>query len=140
MNGMRMPHAAALTGVMLLAAALTGCSGTPHACAAIGWSNQVRVHATGQVDGVESVTFCSGASCAPPAPAATPAPLPLTTRDGDVWTISIDMTTPRTGHLAAYDAAGAQLIDQRVVLTWKRVGGTAECGGPERAETTLHLP
>ncbi|AYG02771.1 hypothetical protein D7I44_04045 [Gryllotalpicola protaetiae] len=140
-----MPRLAALTGVTVLAAALTACSGgPPQACSAIGWTNQVRVHVTGDTAGVDAVTFCAGATCPVPAPPPTLAPAPgarsLTSHDGDVWTISIDMTTPRTGHLGAFDASGAPLIDQRVMLAWKRVGGTAECGGPERAEVTLWMP
>lgn len=137
-----MPRLAALAGAALLTALLAACSGTPHACPATGWSNQLRVHVTGDTAGVERVTFCSGASCTPPASPATPAPgtMSTTTRAGEVWTISIDMTTPSTGHLAAFDAAGTRLVDQRVTLAWKRVGGTAECGGPERAEVELRMP
>jgi hypothetical protein len=137
-----MPRLAALAGAALLTASLAACTGTPHACSAVGWSNQVRVHLSGDTAGVEGVTFCAGASCTPPPAPATPAPgtMSITTRSGNDWTISIDMTTPSTGHLAAFDAAGDRLIDQRVVLEWKRVGGTAECGGPERAEVELRMP
>jgi hypothetical protein len=140
MKGMRMPALVALGCAVLLAGSLAGCA-TPHACTAIGWLNQVRVRVTGETAAVERVTFCAGATCVPPPP-PTPAPdrLDTTTRQRDVWTISIDMSTPSTGHLGAYDAAGALLVDQRVVLDWKRVGGTAECGGPERAEVTLRIP
>jgi hypothetical protein len=140
MKGMRMPALAALGCAVLLEASLAACT-TPRACTAVGWLNQVRVHVTGETAAVERVTFCDGATCVPPPP-PTPAPdrLDTTTREGDVWTINIDMSTPRTGHLGAYDAAGTLLVDQRVALAWKRVAGTAECGGPERAEVTLRIP
>ena len=139
---MRMPRLAALAGVTLLAGALTACSiGPLQACPAVGWSNQVRVAVTGDADGVESVTFCGGASCPVPAPPPpSPGAFGTTARDGEIWTIPIDMTTPRTGHLGAFDGAGALLLDQRVMLSWKRIGGTAECGGPERADVSLWMP
>jgi hypothetical protein len=142
MKSMRMPALAALGCGVLLAASLAACT-TPQACTDVGWRNQLRVHVTGDAAAVDWVTFCDGATCAPPLPPTprpTPDPIDSTTRDGDVWTVRIDMSTPGTGHLGAYDTAGALLVDQPVALHWTRVGGTAECGGPERAQVTLRIP
>lgn len=142
MNDMRMPRYAAIAGALLLAGTLAACTDeVPHACSAVGWSNQVRVHVVGETSGVDTVRFCAGASCRVPAPTPAPADgIEMVSRDGEVWTIAIDMTTPRTGHVGAFDAAGTPLIDQRVMLAWKRIGGTAECGGPERSDVTLSMP
>ncbi|GAA4159512.1 hypothetical protein GCM10022286_14040 [Gryllotalpicola daejeonensis] len=139
---MRIRRLAVPAAVVLIVGTLAGCAAwRPTMCSAVGWTNQVRVHVVGDTAQVDDVTFCAGTDCTPPPP-PTPAPNTtyLTTRDGDEWTLITDMQTPNTGHLAAYDETGARLIDQQVALRWVRVGGSAECGGPERADVTLHLP
>ncbi|GAA4176336.1 hypothetical protein GCM10022287_23350 [Gryllotalpicola koreensis] len=100
---MRMPRLAAPACAVLLAAGLSACT-TPHACTAIGWSNQLRVQVTGNVGVVDRVTFCAGANCTPPAhPTPSPDQLETTTRDGDVWTLQLGMITPDAGHIGAFD-------------------------------------
>lgn len=135
-----MPRLAVLAAAALLAPALTACTG-PRVCPAIGWSNQLRVHLAGDIAAVDRVSFCAGAECTPPPPTSPATPMPgfdgSATRAGDVWTLQLGMTTPRSGRLAAYDSDGAQLLERRVALSWKRVGGTAACGGPERADASL---
>ncbi|MFZ6992807.1 hypothetical protein ACO0E1_13035 [Curtobacterium sp. RRHDQ66] len=63
----------------------------------------------------------------------SPTPWRTTIRDGEVWTISTDMGTPDRGRVALRDREGTTLTEQAVVLSWKRHGGSAQCGGPSTA-------
>lgn len=63
----------------------------------------------------------------------SPTPWRTTIRDGEVWTISTDMGTPDRGRVAIRDRDGTTLTEQAVVLSWKRHGGSAQCGGPSTA-------
>ncbi|WP_160317905.1 MULTISPECIES: hypothetical protein [Arthrobacter] len=39
--------------------------------------------------------------------------------------------------LKAYSPSGELVAEQQVELDWKRVGGSARCGGPHEAQATI---
>ena len=135
---MRTYRSAAISVAVLLAGALslTACS-PPVACTDVGWSNRIRVAVTGDTSSVDRLDYCAGFDCTP-VPNTPPPTTPSHT--GDIWTLYIDMTTPRIVHISARDASGAELATREFELKWKRVGGTRECGGPELAKTSLDVP
>jgi len=47
--------------------------------------------------------------------------------------VSLDMAAPETLTLRALSLAGDVLVEQDVALDWRRVGGSARCGGPSEA-------
>jgi hypothetical protein len=51
----------------------------------------------------------------------------------DSWRFGFDMNSPGSVIVRALDATGKTLAEKKVSLAWQRVGGTAECGGPETA-------
>jgi hypothetical protein len=135
---MRPSRSAAISAAALLAGALslTACS-PPVACTDVGWSNRIRVTVTGDTAAVDRLDYCAGFDCTP-VPNTPPPTTPSHT--GDIWTLYIDMTTPRLVHISALDASGAELATREFRLDWKRVGGTPECGGPELARISLDIP
>ncbi|ACL39124.1 hypothetical protein Achl_1133 [Pseudarthrobacter chlorophenolicus A6] len=143
--------AAAMPGLL----PLTGC--TPYACTAIGWTNSLTVTVGGNPAAVSEVRLCDEKDrCSRPAP--TPAdPLPLrsvvptfdpttgtpepapesepyplftVTREGDTWNFMMGMNAPPRATISALTADGTVLASQNVELTWTRVGGSEQCGGP----------
>lgn len=164
-NGRSVARAA--IGAVLLVVVLGGCAGFSTACPAIGWTNAVEVHVPGSSAStslVHEVAFCGGDDCTPgEPPASTPVPTgnatpagPLTARpeptgpitanptpwrttirDGEVWTISTNMGTPHSGRVAIRDRSGTTMTDRAVDLSWKRHGGSAQCGGPSTATVTV---
>lgn len=92
-------------------------------------------------------TAAPGATATPSAPlTAGPEPTAIpwtfdhtTTRDGDTWTVTTSMGTPAHGRVALRGDAGETLVERSVALTWTRHGGSAQCGGPSTARTTVTL-
>jgi hypothetical protein len=155
----RLLPAVALLGI--LTSGTAACS-TPNVCPAIGWSNSATVILDGEVEAVHVVEFCDEGSCsvlpseAPrgsmkslsPAPGPTAgAPVPTATAappqihrqyigrkvDGRTWQFSALMSSPERVTVRALSANGEVLAERDVDLEWKRIGGSAECGGPATA-------
>lgn len=151
---------------LLACLAVTGCSPFG-ACPAIGWSNVVEVHLNGNVSEVASVELCVDGVCststpydsAPfeprqmttlgpeqlpsisPAPAATYSPYFSTRVDERTWKFQVQISTPGSVTLRALSTAGTVLAEKDVVLEWRRVGGTEQCGGPGVAgPVSLDIP
>ncbi|SDT01027.1 hypothetical protein SAMN04489743_1453 [Pseudarthrobacter equi] len=142
--------AAAAAGVI----PLTGCM--TYSCSAIGYSNTVTVALEGNFAVVGEVRLCDETTCSrlapemgapgpartieptfspeaePPAP-VTSAPYFATKTDNAVWEVNVDMRTPRNATVSALTADGTVLVSQNVELTWTRVGGSEQCGGPMSA-------
>lgn len=137
---MRSFRGAAITGAALVVASLslTACTEPPHACSSVGWFNRIEVQVTGNAAPVARLDFCAGFDSTP-GPNRAPDPT-TSTHTGDTWNLYTDMTTPKLGRIAAIDAQGGRLVESEVALNWKRVGGTAECGGPEVAYVDLIVP
>lgn len=49
------------------------------------------------------------------------------------WQFSTPMTAPKSATVRALDARGEVLAERDVELTWTRVGGSEQCGGPSTA-------
>lgn len=144
-----------LVATLLACLTTTGCSPFG-ACPAIGWSNVVEVHLNGNVSEVASVELCVAGVCSTstpgplgsfeprqittlgpeqlpsisPAPAATYSPYSSTRVDERTWKIQVQMSTPGSATIHALSTAGTVLAEKDVVLEWRRVGGTEQCGGP----------
>lgn len=139
--------AAAIAGALPLAGCMT------YSCSAIGYSNTVTVALKGNFAAVGEVRLCDELTCSrlapelgapvpartieptfspdtePPAP-VTSAPYLATRSDNAVWEINVDIRTPRNATVSALTADGTVLVSQNVELTWTRVGGSEQCGGP----------
>lgn len=86
---------------------------------------------------------CGAETCwEAPRPASTPTTLPgttevfegLTTEVTDTrWSVPLDMETPESITITARAADGAIIGTTASPVTWTRVGGTAQCGGPHHA-------
>lgn len=138
---------------------VTGCATT---CPAIAWANFVTVALDGDTRNVAWVQLCTPDSCSrateSPLPqtvlssaAASPSAangLGLPTAPGlgptvrrilvekigsDTWRFGFEMDSPGSATIRALDPAGKTLAENKVSLEWQRIGGTAECGGPETA-------
>jgi hypothetical protein len=143
--------AAAMAGALPLA----GC--TTYACTAIGWTNSLTVTVEGNPAAVSEVRLCDEKDrCSRPAPTpadplplrsvaptfdpstATPQPAPesesyplfTVTREGDTWNFQMGMSAPPRATISALAADGTVLAEQKFDLTWTRVGGSEQCGGP----------
>lgn len=153
--------------VVLILAVSVPSAGCSNACTAIGWVNTITVELDGDVSGVNMVQLCDGAECSEPSPpsaAAAPrtmAPLaslnptaPVTPDvqrtqapfyaeqvDTDTWRFMVNMSTPDQVTAKALSAAGDILAEQSADLDWKRMGGSAQCGGPsESSPIRLSVP
>lgn len=61
--------------------------------------------------------------------------------DDRTWQFSAPMSAPKRVTVRALDAAGEVLAQRDVELTWTRVGGSEQCGGPATAgPVSLYLP
>lgn len=61
--------------------------------------------------------------------------------DQRTWQFITPMSAPKKATVKALDALGQVLAQRNVELTWTRVGGTEQCGGPSTAgPITLSLP
>ena len=125
----------------LLLGLSAGCS-TEVLCPAIGWVNApVRIHLEGNAGDVAVVELCADGVCAASTPTATSVPFVISPVDASNWQISLESATPDVLTLRALSSAGHVLVEQGVALEWRRVGGTAQCGGPSEAEpVTLEVP
>ena len=63
-----------------------------------------------------------------------PGPAPLTGRSAEV---QLDMTLPDSVEVTVLDAQGTVLTEAETEPEWRRVGGTAECGGPAEATVVV---
>lgn len=130
-----------LTGVLLLAA--TGCATTSggSVCPAIGYLDglTVRLAPDWSPGGPWTVRVTCPEPCGPPGIDGSPG--------------SREVTAPLTGSEAAipllarpYSAqvvvseAGVPVADVAARLEWRRVGGSAECGGPMGATVVVPAP
>ena len=154
----------AVAATLLVSLTATGCGG-PVACPAIGWSNEVGVALTGEAGAVATVEVCSDGVCfSGPLELQTAEPMMVETlgpqdlagstpstvspwtfsvarEDERTWRISTEMATPDSLTVRALSATGEVLAERDVDLSWQRVGGTAECGGPGEAEPiALDIP
>jgi hypothetical protein len=125
----------AVTGLALLSAALTGCTPS-YACPAIGWINVVEIHIMGSADAVASMEVCDETKCTTTDPETAPEgtlPWTIAQKNTDTWQAWLNMDAPDNVAVRATDATGATLADEPMKLSWKRVGGSEQCGGPGRA-------
>jgi hypothetical protein len=138
-----------------LAVSLTGCHG-PVACTAIGYIDSVVVELDGAVDRVALVEFCAEGGCstslelrtdAPfeivetlppqtPEPIASPQPPMFTGAQVDerTWRFQvISGPSPERATVRAIAEDDTVLAKLETTLTWVRVGGSEQCGGPHEA-------
>jgi len=144
----------ALGAAAVVVAALAGCAPFGVACPAIGYVSVVEVTLTGDIAAVDAVQFCDDdGQCSgefPPDPTPTAATVPLATSspmtapaytatrvDARHWTFTVIGPLPDGGTATAYRADASAAGDATVTLTWKRVGGSAQCGGPMRADPIM---
>jgi hypothetical protein len=53
--------------------------------------------------------------------------------DADTWRFTVNLNSPDHVTAKALTATGAVLMEKEADLEWKRVGGSAQCGGPSVA-------
>lgn len=143
--------------VLMLAVCIpvAGCS---NVCPAIGWVNSITVELAGDVSRVDTVQLCADGACSELRPEpGTAAPrivvtTPLDARaphtleaqptmapfyaewiDADTWRFTVSMSSPDHVTAKALSATGDVLAEEEADLDWKRVGGSAQCGGPMEA-------
>ena len=109
------------------------------ACPAIGWSNTIEVRTIATPGIVSSLRVCVESVCATGSTAqvGNPTQLPpvsVASSGNGVWTIRMGMDSPTTVVITAFDSVGGELGTKTAALSWTRVGGTTQCGGPERAK------
>lgn len=125
---------------------LDGCSNIVEACPAVGWANTVDVEFVGGAEtiaSIDTVEVCGGGSCWwAPRPWATPTTPPGSTEayEGPTvevtptrWTLRLDMESPESLTVTARTSDGTVVGTTESKVEWTRVGGTANCGGPEHA-------
>lgn len=123
--------------LLLVALGGSGCSaGRPFvACPAIGYLHHVEVvfEGPGAPDAARLV-LCSDRGCS--VPSAESASLPPTGAmyvaeevASGRWRVGLDLDTPGEVTLDVFDATGILLARAAVPLEWRRIDGSAECGG-----------
>jgi hypothetical protein len=50
--------------------------------------------------------------------------------DADTWRFTVNLSSPDHVTAKALTATGEVLTGKEALLEWKRVGGSAQCGGP----------
>lgn len=146
--------------VLLLAVCMpvAGCS---YACPAVGWVNSVTVELAGDLSRVDTVQLCSEGACSDLRPEPTVAPRIIVTHslnptapvtpdvqptmapfyaeriDADTWQFTVSMSAPDHVTAKALSAAGGVLAETQTDLVWQRVGGSAQCGGPAKAQPVM---
>lgn len=150
--GLLVRPAVLLSGVCLPVASCT------NACPAIGWVNSVTVELAGDVSRVGDVQLCADGACselrpepetaaprvvttmpvgatAPVTPKTPPSMAPFYAEqvDADTWRFTVNMRSPNRVTAKVLAAGGEVLIEMGADLEWKRVGGSAQCGGPSEA-------
>ena len=75
----------------------------------------------------------------PATPVASPTMAPFYSQriDADTWRFAVNMSSPDHVTAKVLTAAGGVLIEEDADLEWKRVGGSAQCGGPSEAPPVL---
>ncbi len=73
------------------------------------------------------------AAQAPPVTPPAVAPFYAERIDADTWRFTVNMSSPDHVTAKVLTAAGEVLIEKEADLEWKRVGGSAQCGGPSEA-------
>lgn len=143
--------------VLMLAVCIpvAGCS---NVCPAIGWVNSVTVELSGDVSRVGTVQLCADGACselrpepgtavprivvttpldakASPTPEAQPAMAPFYAEriDADTWRFQVNMSAPDHVSAKALSSTGEVIAETDADLDWRRVGGSAQCGGPVEA-------
>ncbi|MER2135637.1 MAG: hypothetical protein ABS910_13255 [Arthrobacter sp.] len=120
-------------------------AGCTNACTAIGWFDELEVEITGGSAGaVERLEVCFDGSCYSgganePEEAGPQLDIVAVAKTGTGWRVATSMLTPETVQLRASSASGEVLAEHEVDLSWKRVGGSARCGGPHEAKTSVSL-
>lgn len=147
--------------VLMLAVCIpvAGCSTV---CPAIGWVNSITVELAGDVSRVDTVRLCADGACSELRPVpGTPAPrivvttpldatAPVTPNvqptmapfyaariDAYTWRFTVSMSSPDHVTAKALSPTGAVIAEKEADLDWKRVGGSAQCGGPAEASPVL---
>lgn len=115
----------------MLALGLVGCATV---CPAIGWINGITVDASA-FDGAAELQFCVDDECSPRAN-ETPATGEVSTmlwanRDGEDWTLSLDMRAPETIVIRLFAADGSLLEESEHDIDW--TPPTGQCGGASTA-------
>jgi len=143
------------------AVAFSGCSVLPggYACPAIGYLDTFTVRLSGPGAATALVELCDGTMCTASTP--TPAPAPSLVgvtpgasaspmppgsapgpvqvrRSGQEWTFT--GAFPSRFEVRAVSPAGTVLAHEEVSPVWRRIGGSAECGGPHAASLSLTVP
>lgn len=135
-------------GVAATAAALAlgACAGSaPVVCPAVGWSNAVIVTLADDwppVEGGSLTVDCSpmcGWAVVQDGPLAEQdqVSLPL---DGPTAVLHLDMSAPRSVSIRVLGPDGGELAELDTDLDWRRIGGSAACGGPMEAPVTVPAP
>ncbi|RAX46471.1 hypothetical protein DQ354_06085 [Arthrobacter sp. AQ5-06] len=57
--------------------------------------------------------------------------------DADTWRFTVSMSSPDHVTAKALSSTGAVIAEKEADLDWKRVGGSAQCGGPAEASPVL---
>lgn len=52
--------------------------------------------------------------------------------DADTWSFVVNTSSPNRVTARALSAAGEVLIEKDADLEWRRMGGSAQCGGPSK--------
>ncbi len=134
---------ATIVAALALASAvgLAGCGGgVVSACPAVGYTHALIVTLDGDRAGsVADVQLCTDEGCEPndDADPAHPGRLVvISSQHDDSWTFTL-ASRPQQLTVRTLGADGTVLADTDVTPRWVRVGGSAECGGPNRATVTV---
>ena len=127
----------------LCAFGVSSCSSVETACPAIGYSSSLNVEVSGQFEDVADLKLCVADVCAPNADHIDPPGLqvyepPTRENDGQRWTFIV-FYPPEEIVIRAYATDGSILNDTPVSADWKRVGGSAQCGGPHDATVEVTI-
>jgi hypothetical protein len=133
--------AATLTGALLLGTAACGDDGADTVCPAIGWLDALTVRLADHwpPDDQRSLLVTCPEPCGPPGLDGRPgsrrlaAPVP-----GSVASLTTSARPDSVVVSVLED--GAVVIEREFGLDWRRVGGSAECGGPGAATVTVPAP
>jgi len=80
---------------------------------------------------------------ASPTPEAQPTMAPFYAEwiDADTWRFTVNMSSPDHVTARALSSTGEVIAEKDADLDWKRVGGSAQCGGPaEASPVQLSVP
>lgn len=145
-RGRRALHSSKILAVAFLPL-LFPVAGCANACTAVGWFDELEVEVTGSgAAEVDRLEVCFDGSCYSGGVSDREKTGPqfdvvavAVAKTETGWTITTSMQTPETVQLRASSESGEVLAEHVVDLSWKRVGGSARCGGPHEAKTTISL-